>query len=60
MGKKVIEDRWGHIKIISDGIIRKTRNIGEMLIFKKREKTELITGIQEKVYNLVLWMMGRD
>lgn len=60
MGKKVIEDRWGNIKIISDGIIRKTRNIGEMLIFKKREKTELITGIQEKVYNLVLWMMGRD
>jgi len=60
MGRKVIEDRWGNIKIISDGIIRKTRNIGEMLIFKRREKIELITGVQEKVYNLVLWMMGKD
>lgn len=60
MGRKVIEDERGDIKIVSDGIIEKSKNIADMLMFKQREKKELFEGIKEKIYSIVSWMMGKD
>jgi len=60
MGLKVIEDERGDVRVISDGIIKKTRDIADMLMFKQREKKELLEGIKEKTYSIVSWMMGKD
>lgn len=59
MGLKVIEDNKGKIKVVSDGIIKKSKGIGKMLMFKKREKGTLIEDIQIKVYDIVSYMMGK-
>lgn len=59
MGLKVIEDNKGKIKVVSDGIIKKSKSIGKMLMFKKREKGTLIEDIQIKVYDIISYMMGK-
>lgn len=59
MGLKVIEDNKGKIKVVSDGIIKKSKGIGKMLMFKKREKGTLIEDIQIKVYDIISYMMGK-
>lgn len=59
MGLKVIEDKKGKIKVVSDGIIKKSKGIGKMLMFKKREKGTLKEDIQIKIYDIVSFMMGK-